>query len=42
MKLFNFMISLKDSYYYEYEINNHNLLVYSNQESEDYELCLIN
>ena len=35
------MISLKDAYYYEYEINNHNLLVVGATD-EEMDICLIN
>lgn len=31
IKLFNLMVALKDAYYYEYEINSHNLLVVSTE-----------
>ena len=36
------MIKLKDSYYYEYEICNHNLLISKNPKSGEYGFTLIN
>jgi len=36
------MLALKDAYYYEYEISNHNLLIVVNPETQEYDICLIN
>ena len=41
LKLFNLMLALKDAYYYEYEINSHNLLVVTSSEG-GVDICLIN
>ena len=42
IKLFNLMVALKDAYYYEYEINSHNLLVVTSEGSQEVDICLIN
>ena len=42
IKLFNLMLALKDAYYYEYEINSHNLLVVTSEGCQELDICLIN